>query len=55
MDQEQRRYEILRLTYLVRQNATEIAEAQAISERQYYRELKAGIQQVADEILGLQP
>lgn len=49
------RYDILRLTYLERKRAAEVAQALAISERQYYRELKAAIQRVADHVLAPQP
>lgn len=55
LTRKKRRYEILRLTYLEKRSPTEIAEAQAISERQYYRELKAAIQHVANEVLGSPP
>jgi len=46
------RYNILRLTYLERKRAAEIAQELAISERQYYRELKAAIQRAAVHVLG---
>jgi DNA-directed RNA polymerase specialized sigma subunit len=49
---EHRCYHILRLTYVERKKAAEVAKALAISERQYYRELKAAIHKVADRILG---
>ena len=49
------RYDILYLTYLERKRAAEIAQTLAISERQYYRELKAAIQRAADHVLGPQP
>jgi len=51
---QMRRYNILCLTYLERKRAAEITRALAISERQYYRELKAAIQRVADHILGFE-
>lgn len=46
-----RRYDVLRLTYLERKKAVEIAEALSISERQYYRDLKAAIRGVTNQIL----
>ncbi len=49
--QQQRRYDILRQTYLEKKKAVEVANALTISERQYYRDLKAAIQTVADQIL----
>ena len=49
------RYDILRLTYLARKRAAEVAQALAISERQYYRELKAAIQRAVDHVLGPRP
>lgn len=49
--QQQRRYDILRQTYLEKKKAVEVAKALTISERQYYRDLKAAIQTVADQIL----
>jgi tRNA threonylcarbamoyladenosine modification (KEOPS) complex Cgi121 subunit len=49
------RYDVLRLTYLERKRAAEVAQALAISERQYYRELKAAIQMAAGYILSLRP
>jgi hypothetical protein len=45
------RYDILRLTYLERKRAAESALSLAVSERQYYRELKAAIQIVAEHVL----
>jgi len=48
-------YDILCLTYLERKRAAEVAQALAISERQYYRELKAAIQRAADHVLGPRP
>ncbi len=50
---QQRRYDILRLTYLEKKRATEVTDTLGISERQYYRDLKAAIQQVAGHVLGL--
>ena len=49
------RYDILRLTYLERKRAAETALSLSISERQYYRELKAAIQIVAEHILEARP
>jgi hypothetical protein len=49
---EHRRYHILYLTYMERRKAAEIAQMLAMSERQYYRDLKAAIQTVADRVLG---
>jgi len=49
------RYDILRLTYLERERVAEITQALAISERQYYRELKAAIQIVAEHVLETKP
>jgi hypothetical protein len=49
------RYDILRLTYLERKRAMEVAHALAISERQYYRELKAAVQRAAAHVLGPRP
>jgi len=49
------RHDILCLTYLERKRAAEVAQALAISERQYYRELKAAIQTVAEHVLETGP
>jgi len=49
---QQLRYDILRLTYLEQQSLMEVAQQLPLSERQYYRELKAAIQMVAQQILG---
>lgn len=49
------RHDILCLTYQERKKAAEIARALAISERQYYRELKAAIQTVAEHVLETGP
>jgi hypothetical protein len=49
------RYDILCLTYLEGKRAAEITQALAISERQYYRELKAAIQIVAEHVLEAKP
>jgi len=50
---QQRRYDVLRLTYLEEKRATEVAETLTISERQYYRDLKAAVEQVAGHVLEL--
>ncbi len=50
-----RRHDILRLTYLERKRAVEVAQTLAISQCQYYRELKAAIQAVADHVLETGP
>jgi len=47
--------DILRLTYVERKRGAEVAWTLAISERQYYRELKAAIRMVADRVLGSSP
>lgn len=44
---QQRRYDILRMAYLERKKVAETAQILAISERQYYRELKTAIRRVA--------
>jgi len=49
---EWRHYQILRLTYQERWRAANVAKRLAISERQYYRELKAAIRTVANLVLG---
>jgi len=49
---EHRYYHLLHLRYVEGKKVAEVAEALAISERQYYRELKVAIHKVADQILG---
>lgn len=49
---EHRCYHLLRLRYLECKKVAEVAKALAISERQYYRDLKIAIHKVADLILG---
>lgn len=44
---QQRRYDILRMAYLEKKKVAETARMLAISERQYYRELKTAIRGVA--------
>lgn len=46
-------FEILRLTYREKKRAAEVARQLAMSDRQYYRQLKVAILAVADQILGL--
>lgn len=48
---ESRHYDVLCLTYLKKKKAEEVAGAVEISERQYYRDLKAAIQRVTDQVL----
>ena len=47
---EERCYHLLRLRFLEHKRVAEVARALAISERQYYRELKAAIHKVADRL-----
>lgn len=47
---QQQRYDILHMAYLEKKRVVDTAQALAISERQYYRELKAAIQRVANYI-----
>lgn len=47
---DNRYHDILRLTYLEKKKAEEVASAVEISKRQYYRDLKAAIQRVADQL-----
>ncbi len=50
--QRQLRYDILRMTYLNNKRPPAIIKKLAISERQYYRELKAAIEIVGEHLLG---
>lgn len=50
---QQRRYDILHLTYLEEKNAAAVTDTLGISERQYYRDLKTAVGQVAGHVLGL--
>lgn len=48
--QQQRHHKILRLTYVEKKGPAEVARAVSISERQYYRDLKAAIQRVVGQV-----
>jgi len=48
---EHRYYRLLRLTYEERRKVQEVAKELALSERQYYRELRVAIGMVADAVL----
>jgi hypothetical protein len=47
---QQFRYNLLHMTYLERKRSSEVAQLLLISDRQYYRELKAAIRSVAGHI-----
>jgi|GEM_PF-2623894 len=50
--QQKLRYDILRLTYLAKKKPADVAKKLALSERQYYRELKGAVQWVAEQLFG---
>jgi hypothetical protein len=53
--QERRLYHVLYLTYVMRRKPAEVAQALAISQRQYYRDLRVAIRIVTDRVLGSRP
>lgn len=52
LETQQLRYDLLRLRYFERREIPEIAERLAISQRQYYRELKAAVWMLTEQVLG---